>query len=323
MWEAMAAAEIGWASLGEDANVIALERRGAELLGKEASVFVPTCTMANIAALLALTRRGDAVVLEASAHILVNEGDGIRALAGLEPLAVAGEAGRLDPAEVADAFDRGGASLLCLENTHTRAGGTVLGLEATRELAEVAHARGARVHLDGARLANAAVALGVTPAALAAPVDTVALSLNKGLCAPFGTVLAGPADLIEAARDELRRLGGGSVHKAGIAAAAGLVALDTMLERLADDHRRAARLAGLLRERGVALDPDRVETNILSVLPARPVEAVLAQLAERGVLSVSLDGRRLRLVTHRLVGDREVEEAAYAIAEVARAGSGR
>jgi threonine aldolase len=199
----------------------------------------------------------------------------------------------------------------------------VLDVAATSEIAEVAHDRGARVHLDGARLANAAVALGVPLAALAAPVDTVALSLNKGLCSPFGALLAGTGATIADARVELKRLGGATVHRAGMLAAAGIVALDSMIERLADDHRRARTLGGLLRERGVRLDPERVETNIVNALPGRPAPGVLKELAARGVLALSLDGRGLRLVTHRLIGDEEVERAAYAIAEVALATSGR
>jgi threonine aldolase len=185
MWEAMRGARIGWASVGEDEQVVRLERRGAELLGHEAAAFVPTCTMANVAALLTLAARGDTVVLESSAHILTSEEDGVSELAGLRVLPLAAHDGQLGLDAVADAIERSGATLLCLENTHTRAGGTVLDEAATAALAAAAQARGARVHLDGARLANAAVALGVPLSLLAAPVDTVALSLNKGLCAPF------------------------------------------------------------------------------------------------------------------------------------------
>jgi len=323
MWDAMRAAHTGWASVGEDEQVALLERRGAELLGHEAAAFVPTCTMANIAALLTLAARGETVVLEASAHILTSEGDGVRRLAGLEVVALADPAGHLALDAVAAAIERSAAALLCLENTHTRAGGTVLEVGETAALAAAAHARGAGAHLDGARLANAAVALGVPLRALAAPFDTVALSLNKGLCAPFGALLAGGEAVIARARLELRRLGGGSVHKAGIAAAAGLVALDTMVERLADDHRRARELARLLRERGVALDPERIETNIVNIVPAQPAQAALAPLALRGVLALSLDGRRVRLVTHRLIDDGDVERAAEAIAAVTLAGTRR
>jgi len=317
MWDAMRAARIGWASVGEDEQVALLERRGAELLGHESAAFVPTCTMANIAALLTLAARGETIVLEASAHILTSEADGVRALAGLEVVPLASQAGHLGLDAVANVLERSGGTLLCLENTHTRAGGTVLDGPETSALAAAAHACGARVHLDGARLPNAAVALGVPLGALAAPLDTVSLSLNKGLCAPFGALLAGSETLIARARIELKRLGGGTVHKAGIAAAAGLVALDTMVERLAEDHRRARELARLLREQGVRLEPERVETNIVNILPAHPAKRALVLLAERGVLALSLDGRRVRLVTHRLIDDGDIQHAAGAIAAVA------
>ncbi len=315
MWNAMRAARIGWATAGEDENVTRLESRGAELLGQQAAVFVPTCTMANIAALLTLAETGDAVVLEHSAHILANEGDGITSLAGLEPVPIVGIAGRVDPAAVATAIERSAATLLCLENTHTRWCGTVLDPAATEALAQVAHEFGARVHLDGARLANAAVALGVPLHTLAAPVDTVVLSLNKGLCAPFGALLAGDATVIAEARVQLKRLGGGTVHNAGIAAAAGLVALDCMIDRLAEDHRRATELARLLAANGVRLNPERVETNIVNAVLGGEAEAPIARLAESGVLALTLDGQRVRFVTHRLIGDDDVEQAAYAIAE--------
>ncbi len=323
MWAAMRAAPVGSAAFGEDGNVAELERRGALLLGHEAAVFVPTATAANIAAALTLAAPGAAVVLEASAHILVNEGDGIEALAGLRPHPLTAADGRLDPEAVAAEIARSGAALLCLENAHTRAGGTTLSLERTEALASAARAAGARVHLDGARLANAAVSLGLPLAALARTADTVSLSLNKGLCAPFGALLAGSADTVSAARVQLKRLGAATVHKAGIAAAAGLVAIDSMIERLADDHRRARELARLLAERGVPLRPTRIETNIVTVLPAVPAAEALAALALRGVLALSPDGRGVRLVTHRMIGDAEVAEAAYATAEVALAGSRR
>jgi threonine aldolase len=211
--------------------------------------------------------------------------------------------------------------MLLLENTHTRAGGTVLTPELTADLAGAAQRHGAYVHLDGARLFNAAAALGVGLSELAAPVNTVAVSLNKGLCAPMGTILAGRAQVIELAHRTLRRLGGASVHKAGLAAAAGLVALDTLVDRLADDHRRARELGSLLsRIPGVALEPDEIETNIVLVdvggTGLAPDEAVRL-LAERGVLCLERDTSRIRFVTHRLIGDAEVARTAETVAAVA------
>jgi threonine aldolase len=281
MWEAMRAAPFGWAAAGEDETVVELEGRAAALLGKEASVFVPTCTLANAAAVLALSEPGERVSIAEDAHIVVNEGGWLTGIAGLVPVPLG------DPAPIA-----------CLENTRTRAGGTIL---MPAEAAGLV--RGAdHVHLDGARLPNAAVALGLPLAELAGYADTVALSLNKGLCAPVGAILAGSAEVVARARAHVRRLGGGTIHKAGILAAAGLVALD-LVDRLADDHRRARRLAELL---GLP-EP---ETNIvLSRLDA----SALPRLAEAGVLALAPDGRRVRLVTHRGIDDRHIEDAATAI----------
>jgi threonine aldolase len=318
MWDAMRAARLGWATYGEDESVERLLEVAAALLGKEAALWAPTCGMANLVALLTLAERGSAVVLEASSHVLTSEAMGIVSIAGLEPWSLWAPDGRLEPAAVEELVRTHGASLLVLENTHTRAGGTVLSPELTAELAAAARRHGARVHLDGARLANAAVALDVTLHELAAPADTVALSLNKGLCAPMGTILAASAELIVQARGNLQRLGGATVHKAGIAAAAGLVALDSMIDRLGDDHRRAGELAQLLaRIPGLQLRPAQVETNIVLVDTSgtgRMSDELLAALAEHGVLAMERDTSRLRFVTHRLIGDAEVARAAERVA---------
>jgi threonine aldolase len=278
MWEAMRAARVGWATYGEDENVNELERRGAELLGKESAVLLPTCSLANLAAVLAMTEPGDRVLVADDDHIVVNEGDWLANVARLE----VGEP----------------AAVVCLENTHTRRGGTVLTASQTAELA----ARAPRSHLDGARLANAAVALGVSLAELAAPCDTVALSLNKGLCAPMGAILAGDASTIASARAHAKTLGGATVHKAGIYAAAGLLALD-LVDRLEEDHARARELARLI-------GAPRPQTNIVYA------DADVERLRERGVLAMVLGGRT-RLVTHRLIDDAAVERAAEAIVELA------
>jgi threonine aldolase len=321
MWAAMRAAPLGWASVGEDPSVLRLEALGASLLGKEAAVWVPTCGMANLTALLALTRPGDAVVLPSDAHVLTSEGMWITEVAGLRPVRIGAAGGRCDPAEAEEALAASGPSALLLENTHTRAGGTVMGVEACEALAGAARRHGARVHLDGARLANAAVALGVPLSALAEPVDTVALSLNKGLSAPMGTILAGGGAAIAEARDRLRRLGGATVHKAGIVAAAGIVALETMRDRLIEDHRRARVLGdGLAGLPGLRIAPDPIETNIVLVDVSGtglPAETVAGRLAEHGVRVLVVDERRARLVTHRMVGEAEVERALAAFRTVA------
>ena len=318
MWDAMRSAKLGWATYGEDPSVNELQERMAGLLGKEAAIWVPTCGMANLVALLTIAPRGSTVVLEASSHVLTSEAMGIEAIAGLDVHSLWAEDGRLDPAAVEEAIIDSGALMLVLENTHTRAGGTVLSPELTAELAGVAQRHGAYVHLDGARLFNAAAALGVPLAELSAPVNTVAVSLNKGLCAPLGTILAGRAQVIELAHDTLRRLGGASVHKAGIAAAAALVALDTLVDRLADDNRRARTLGKLLQEiRGIKVAPREIESNIvLADVTGTGLEPgeFLGLLAERGVLALERDTSRVRFVTHRLIGDDEIARTAELVA---------
>lgn len=321
MWEAMRATPLGWATSGEDPSVLELQERVAALLGKEAGLWVPTCGMANLVALLTIAPRGSTVVLEATSHVLTSEAMGIDEIAGLDPWSLWAEDGRLDPTEVEEAIIETGALMLVLENTHTRAGGTVLSPELTADLAVAAQLHGAYVHLDGARLFNAAVALDVPVQELAAKVNTVAVSMNKGLCAPMGAILAGRTQVIELAHETLRRLGGASVHKAGIAAAAALVALDTLVDRLADDHRRARELGALLQEiPGLEVEPAEIETNIVLVDVSSTElypDDFVRLLAERGVLGLERDTSRVRFVTHRLIEDADIARAAEVVATVA------
>lgn len=318
MWEAMRAAELGWATIGEDTSVNVLCERAAALLGKPAATWVPTCGMANLAAMLTFCEPGDRVVLEAASHVLTSEALGIVEIARLEPRTVRAPDGRMDPESVEERIAEGRAALLILENTHTRAGGTTLSVELTQALAAAAMRHHCRVHIDGARLANASVALGVPLAELAAPADSIALSLNKGLSAPMGTILAGSEAVVERARLMLQRLGGASVHRAGIAAAAGLVALDTMIDRIADDHRRARELGRLLaRIPGLEVRPEVIETNIVFVEPGGTgLEAteLVGRLADRGVRALEVPPGRVRFATHRLIGDDEIARAAEIVA---------
>ncbi|HYB69052.1 MAG TPA: aminotransferase class I/II-fold pyridoxal phosphate-dependent enzyme, partial [Candidatus Bathyarchaeia archaeon] len=206
-------------------------------------------------------------------------------------------------------------SLLVLENSHNNAGGAAVSAERTSAAAAAARRHGAVVHLDGARLCNSAVALGVAPSRLAADADTVAMSLGKGLCAPGGALLAGSKPLIARAREKARLIGAGSLHKAGPLAAAGLVALDTMIDRLAEDNRRARRLAeGLAPLAGLRVDVASVQTNIVAIDTEAPgVDALLPRLAARGVLGFRRSASRFRFVTHRLIGDAEVARAIDAV----------
>ena len=319
MWEAMQRAELGWATVGEDASVNALCRRVAELLGKPAAVWVPTCGMANLVAMLTFCEPGDRVVLEAASHVLTSEAMGIVEIARLEPAPVWAPDGRMEPGVVEELIGERRAALLVLENTHTRAGGTTLSPELTEALAAAAKRHGCRVHIDGARLVNAAAALGVPLSDLAAPANSVVMSLNKGLSAPFGAVLAGSDAVVGRARTMLGRLGGASVHRAGIAAAAGLVGLETMLDRVTDDHRRARALgSGLAAIPGVSLRPEAAETNIVladvSGTGIAPSELV-SLLEEAGLRALERDTSRVRFVTHRMIGDEEVEHAVAIVAE--------
>lgn len=283
MWQAMRTATP--AALPE------LEAAAAELLGKEAAVWTPTCSAANLAALLTLAAPGDRVALQPDAHILTTEGMGIEHVAGLVPVGLA---------EVDE------AALVCLENTHTRSGGTVLSVAETAELS----VRAPVAHLDGARLPNAAAALGTTLAELAAPADTVALSLNKGLGAPMGAVLAGPAGVIDEAQVQLRRIGAASVHKAHVFAAAGLAALDR-LPLVAEDNARAADLAARIEGFGVTVN--RPRTNIvLCSFEELDADTALAGLERSGVLALAFAGK-VRLVTHQGIDDAAVARAATAV----------
>lgn len=318
MRKAMADAEVGDDGYGEDPTVIALEEAYADLVGKEAALFVPSGTMANQIALRVLGRPGTAVVSGARQHVVAFEAGAAARNAGVQFHTLDDHAGVLDPASVAyavalEGYHQPEVSLLCVENTHMASGGVPWSLDALVAVAQAAP--GLPVHMDGARLFNAAVATGTTPAASAAVATTVMSCLSKGLCAPVGSLLAGPAPVIEQGRVERKRLGGG-MRQAGVIAAAGLVALRSMVDRLADDHVRARRLAEAVADRwpGSGCDPDQVRTNLVVFAPDRP-EALLEHLAAAGVLAGMLAPGVVRLVTHHDVHDEGVERALVAIAK--------
>ena len=325
MYAAMAEAPLGDDVMGEDPTVKRLEAAAAARLGKEAALLVPTGTMANLAAVLAHTRRGDEVILEAEAHIFYYEAAGLSVAGGLMPRPLPGHQGALDPADVAAAirpddvhFPRTG--LVCLENTHNRAGGTVISLEQTRAVCAVAHAAGVPVHVDGARIFNAALALGVDAATLVADADSVSFCLSKSLSAPVGSLIVGTREFIGRARRARKMLGGG-MRQAGVIAAAGLVALEQMVDRLAEDHANARRLGEQLAALpGVAVDLATVQTNMVrfSVEPSG-LEAAefVARLRARGVLCGARDRWTIRMVTHRHISAADVDAAAQAVAAVA------
>jgi threonine aldolase len=327
MYAAIATAPVGDDVMGEDPTVRRLEEAAAARLGKEAGLLLPSGTMANLAALMAHTRRGDEVILEAESHIFYYEAAGMAVAGSLMPRTLSGHHGALDPDEVAAAirtedvhFPRTG--LVCLENTHNRAGGTVISLEQTRAVCAAAHAAGVPVHVDGARIFNAALALRVHAAALVADADSAMFSLSKGLSAPVGSVLVGSTAFIAAAR-RARKLLGGGMRQAGILAAAGLVALEQMVDRLGEDHAHARLLAERLAAvPGVAVDLATVQTNIVNFRTAPSgLEApgFAARLRAHGVLAGARDAWTIRMVTHRHIGRDDVEAAAEAVRAVAAA----
>jgi threonine aldolase len=318
MRAAIASAEVGDEQKREDPSVTRLQERAARLLGKEWALFLPTATMANQIALRLHTRPGDVLLAEEHSHVLIYEYGGAAAHAGLVTHGLPGRAGTLDAEQVREAAEPSTksadqrAALLSLEDTHNSSGGRCWPLARLDEVASAARDCGLAVHIDGARLLNAAVAQGVPPAAIASHAETVTICLSKGLGCPLGALLAGPAPLAERAwRD--KHLFGGAMRQAGIAAAAGVYALDHHVERLEDDHRRARRLAAAWHEAGLAVSPDAVETNFVQ-LDVAPLglgrDEALARLREAGVgLSSTIHATTLRAVTHLDVTDEDVDRA--------------
>jgi threonine aldolase len=318
MRRAMAEAVVGDEQKREDPTVLALERAAADFLGQEEAVYLPTATMANEIALVILGRRGGELLVEETAHIMIYELAGPAVHAGLLTRGLPGELGRIsaeqlraalrprDPAHIPT------ASVLALENSHNSAGGIAWQRAELETVVAAARAAGLRVHLDGARLANAAVAVGSAVAELGSPFDTVTLCFSKGLGCPLGAVLAGSRELAEAARIEKHRFGG-AMRQAGIVAAAALYALEHNVERLAEDHARAQRLAEGWNRAGLPVDLARVQTNFVQLdvgaLGLSAAEA-LAQLADAGVLlSDTVHPGVVRAVTHLDIDDAHIAGA--------------
>jgi len=318
MRRAMADAEVGDDQYGEDPTVNRLEKRAAEIVGKDAGVYVASGMLGNLCGVLSQTERGDEVILGDLAHIYQNEMGASFVLGSIQPRLVPNRDGcpTLEDVEAAirpqGMFPR--TSVVCLENSHNNCGGSVLTVAQTRAVAELAHRRGLRVHLDGARIFNAAVALGVDAKELCAPVDTVQFCFSKGLSAPVGSILCGTAETVAKAR-RVRKLLGGAMRQAGVIAAAALVGLEEMRDRLAEDHRNAKALAqGLAGIGGVRIDAERVVTNIVSFEIApdwMDTGAFTKACAERGLrLSRYLgNSPRLRAVTHYGIERSDIDDA--------------
>ena len=326
MREAMYRAEVGDDVYGEDPSINRLEELAAEKVGKEAAVFVPSGTMGNAIALLTHCRRGDEIIMGDRSHTYLYEVGGHARLNGSSARPVPTLAdGTLDREKLAHAFlgddvHEARTSLLTIENTHNMVGGRVLAPETLRELAAPARQRGIPVHMDGARVFNAAIALGSPASALAAEVDSVMFCLSKGLSAPVGSMLAGSSAFIAEARRGRKLLGGG-MRQAGILAAAGIVALTEMVDRLAEDHANARRLAeGLANIPGIAIAPETVETNILFFgvqgADGNPgdVTPLVVSAAREGVLLSGGDDGRIRAVTHYGITAEDVDRALSIIA---------
>jgi len=326
MRKAMFEAEVGDDVYGEDPTVNGLEAMAARMMGKEAALFTTSGTQSNLIAVLTHTNHGDEIILGDEAHIFWYEVGGASVLGGVIMHTVPTDScGRLN----LDDIDRAIRSkdihypqtaLICLENTHNRCGGAVLTTDYTNEVCNLAHRRGLKVHLDGARIFNAAAALGVPACALAQSVDSVTVCLSKGLSAPVGSLLCGSKGFVERAR-KFRKMLGGGMRQAGVIAGAGIVALETMIDRLAEDHANARRLAqGLAGIRGITLAQDDIPTNIVMfhLSPELSVVEFMEGLEKAGVKIGLRDGRPFRAVTHRMVSSSDIDGALTRIEAVCR-----
>lgn len=318
MRRAMAEAPVGDDVYGEDPSVNRLQEKAADLLRKEAALFVPSGTMGNLASIMAHCDRGDEVILGKYSHTYLFEGGGISALGGIHSCQIPNQVdGSLDLEDIRTAIRSNDdhqpvTRLIALENTHNRCGGAVLTAEYIRNVSQLAKAHGLRLHLDGARLFNAAVALNVPAYDLVEAVDSVTFCLSKALCAPVGSVICGSNEFIKRAHRIRKQLGGG-MRQAGILAAAGIVALDTMIDRLADDHARAHKLAqGLSRLPGVMLPLGFPQSNMVFPEIASHVPLTAAEmkkgLFKNGILIGAVGARRMRLVTHYWINDSMIDQ---------------
>ncbi|MGC1404410.1 MAG: low-specificity L-threonine aldolase [Thermodesulfobacteriota bacterium] len=316
MRKAMAKAEVGDDVFGEDPTVNALQDKVAGILGKEKAIFVPSGTMANQLAIKAHTQPGDEVILEASSHPFNFEGGAGAVLSGVQFNCLLGVRGLVKASQVEEAIrplDHHFAvtRLVCLENTHNRGGGSVYPLKTLTEVSRLARSKNLSIHLDGARLWNASVASGIKPKEYARRADSVSVCLSKGLGAPVGSLVAGSAVFIDRVH-RFRKMFGGGMRQAGILAAAGLYALDHHVERLEKDHKNAKRLASVLSEiKGVSVNPDQVETNIVIFdvdNTGMTAQQVSEGMKKEGVLVHAVNKKLIRLVTHLDVSSADIEK---------------
>jgi len=324
MREAMNNAEVGDDVYQEDPTVNQLEALAAKKLGKEAALFVPSGTMGNLVAVLTHCQRGDEVIVEMNSHIYYYEVGSISAVAGVIPRLITGDKGILDPQDVKKALRDENihypdTTLICLENTHNRAGGTIIPPKITQEICQLAHQRNIAVHLDGARIFNAAVALNIEPTLLTKDVDSVMFCLSKGLSAPVGSILAGSKEFIQRARKNRKMLGGG-MRQAGILAASGIIALEKMVDRLKEDHKNARVLGeGLAEINGIKVDLETIQTNMAYFdLQESGMDTYqfLPKLAEHNILGSPRPPTKVRLVTHYGISEEDIYITIKAIKEI-------
>ena len=325
MREAIYNAELGDDVFGEDPTTIRLEKMAAERMGKEAAMLVVSGTMGNLVCVLTHCRRGDEVILGDRSHTFLYEAGGISAVGGIHPHTIINQPDGTMRLEEIEAAIRGDnvhfprTRLICLENTHNRCSGAALPLEYMKAVAALANDRGLLVHLDGARIFNAAVALQVDVKELTRYADSVSFCLSKGLSAPVGSVICGSKEFIAEARRNRKMVGGG-MRQCGIIAAAGITALDEMVDRIADDHANAQRLAqGIARIPGLSIEPERVQTNIVYfdiVSQQIKAEELLSQLGNKGIKILLLGPSRFRAVTHYGISAEDIDFTLTTLGEI-------
>ncbi len=325
MREAMASAKVGDDVFGEDPTVIELEERMASIMGKEAGLIVPSGTMANAIAIRTHTQPGDEILTEEHSHIYVYEAGGFAALSGCSVALVPSERGIMTaeavmakirkPSECSSHYPNG--SLVCIENTSNRGGGTFYPQSVIDEIAQVARQSDCALHVDGARIFNAAVASGSDPARIVRDCDTVSICISKGLGAPVGGVLVGTRKIIEQAH-RWRKMFGGGMRQAGVLAAAGLYALDHNTDRLSEDHARAHALASELQEiSGLEVDLESVLTNMIYLRTESPASEIVEKVAAQGIDFLALGPNLLRLVTHLHITDEDIERTVLSFKSLA------
>jgi threonine aldolase len=326
MLEAIRHAELGDDVYGEDPTVKKLEEMAAEKMGKEAALLVTSGTQANLVSLMNNAKRGDLVFLEAESHIYWYEGGGLSAVAGLLPWLIKGRWGAIDPEDIEAAIRPKNIhfpepSLVCIENTHNRYGGTIVTPDQMRAISEVAKRHGLKFYMDGARIFNAAVASKVDVKEFTKHVDNLMFCLSKSLSCPVGSVVVGTQQFIEKARKTRKILGGG-MRQAGIIAAAGIVALEKMIDRLEEDHKNARRLAeGIAKINGIKVDLGAVQTNMVRFDTSNlrvPDELFLLKLKENNVLVSTMAKNSMRMVTHRGIEKVHIEKAISAIDSIVK-----